>query len=330
MTAHGLQFLGQIRETLNRTLGGLGALEPPVVLLDFPNHGNVGDSAIWRGEVTWLRQTVGAARFVCEIANCCTAQLRRVLRQSGTILLHGGGNLGDLWPTHQVFRERILNDFPDRRVIQLPQSIRFESDRSLESARQAFGRHRRFTLLIRDTRGFEIAKCAFDCDVRLSPDMAFALPPISRPAPSTDVVVLARTDKESRLGSVTAGDPAPIDWLRDTPSFAVSLEKRTRSWESRWGFRRRLYDRLAAERVRRGCELLGQGRAVVTDRLHAHVLCLLMGIPHVVLDNTYGKIRSFYETWTQASALTVFEDDLSRAVARARTFRGQRDQGIDR
>jgi len=330
VTADGLQFLGQIRETLYRTLAGVGGLEPPVVLLDFPGHGNVGDSAIWRGAVAWLRRTVGAPHFVCEIVNYRNEQLRQVLKKQGTILLNGGGNLGDLWPTHQVFRERILNDFPDRRVIQLPQSILFESDRSLESAREAFGRHRRFTLLIRDSRGFELARRAFDCDTRLCPDMAFALSPMSRPVPSTDVVVLARTDKESRLGSVAAGDPAPIDWLRDTPSFAVSLEKRTRSWESRWGFRRRLYDRLAAERVRRGCELLGQGRAVVTDRLHAHVLCLLMGIPHVVLDNTYGKIRSFYETWTQASALTVFEDDFSRAVARARTFRGQRDEGTDR
>jgi pyruvyl transferase EpsO len=110
----------------------------------------------------------------------------------------------------------------------------------------------------------------------------------------------------------------------------VATEKRARSWDSRWGFRRRLYARFAAERVLRRCELLARGRAVVTERLHAHVLCVLMGIPHVVLDNTYGKIRSFYETWTQASALTVFEDDFSRAVARARTFRGQRDEGTDR
>ena len=183
MTAQGLQLLGHLRDTLYRTLGGLGPLELPVVLLDFPNHGNVGDSAIWRGEVTWLRQTVGASRFVCEIANYCNEQLRAVLKDAGTILLHGGGNLGDLWPTHQVFRERILDEFPDRRVIQLPQSIQFQSDGILSSARQAFGRHKRFTLLVREQRSFEIARRDFQCDVRVCPDMAFALPAIPRPAP---------------------------------------------------------------------------------------------------------------------------------------------------
>ena len=36
---------------------------------------------------------------------------------------------------------------------------------------------------------------------------------------------------------------------------------------------------------------LRRGKVVITDRLHAHVLCLLLGIPHVLLDNNYGKVR---------------------------------------
>ncbi len=240
MTAADLQLLDRLRDTLHHTLAGLGALEPPVVLLDFPNHGNVGDSAIWQGEMAWLRQTIGASCFVSEIANYSNVQLRGVLRHRGTILLHGGGNLGDLWPTHQVFRERILDEFPDRRVVQLPQSMLFESDRALASARQAFGRHKRFSLLVREKRSFDIARREFQCDVRLCPDMAFALPPVPRPAPSRDVLVLARTDKESRLDPTVVEHHGPIDWLRDNPTFAISLERRTRYWSPRWGLRRRL------------------------------------------------------------------------------------------
>jgi pyruvyl transferase EpsO len=37
---------------------------------------------------------------------------------------------------------------------------------------------------------------------------------------------------------------------------------------------------------------------VVTDRLHAHILCLLLGIPHAVLDNSYGKLTRFLDAWT--------------------------------
>jgi exopolysaccharide biosynthesis protein PssK len=47
-----------------------------------------------------------------------------------------------------------------------------------------------------------------------------------------------------------------------------------------------------------GCRLLARGKVVVTDRLHGHILSLLLGIPHVLLDNSYGKLRHFHETWT--------------------------------
>jgi len=41
-----------------------------------------------------------------------------------------------------------------------------------------------------------------------------------------------------------------------------------------------------------------QHKLVITNRLHGHILCVLMGIPHVVIPNSYHKITSFYETWT--------------------------------
>ncbi|MFT4085249.1 MAG: polysaccharide pyruvyl transferase family protein, partial [Nocardioides sp.] len=44
--------------------------------------------------------------------------------------------------------------------------------------------------------------------------------------------------------------------------------------------------------------LFAGARLVVTDRLHAHVLAGLMGIPHVVLDNSYGKIGAVYRATT--------------------------------
>jgi exopolysaccharide biosynthesis predicted pyruvyltransferase EpsI len=60
----------------------------------------------------------------------------------------------------------------------------------------------------------------------------------------------------------------------------------------------RLYTPLARQRLARGLDLLASAEVVITDRLHAHILCVLMEIPHVLLDNRYGKLSSFHETWT--------------------------------
>ena len=46
---------------------------------------------------------------------------------TGPIFIHGGGNFGDLWAAHQEFRERVLERFPDRQIIQFPQSIHYNS-----------------------------------------------------------------------------------------------------------------------------------------------------------------------------------------------------------
>src|SRR3546814_16383188 len=61
--------------------------------------------------------------------------------------------------------------------------------------------------------------------------------------------------------------------------------------------RLRRYQILAQWRLRRGISMLSQGRVIVTDRLHAHILSLLLDIPQVVLDNMYGKVSAFAAQW---------------------------------
>ncbi|MEG8022012.1 polysaccharide pyruvyl transferase family protein [Sphingomonas aerolata] len=67
------------------------------------------------------------------------------------------------------------------------------------------------------------------------------------------------------------------------------------------------YERLARARVARGLTLLSRGRQIVTDRLHAHILALLLGIPHVALDNEYGKLSAYIAAWTAPSPLLLRE-----------------------
>ncbi|MGO7515610.1 polysaccharide pyruvyl transferase family protein, partial [Rhizobium ruizarguesonis] len=44
---------------------------------------------------------------------------------TGPIFIHGGGNFGDIWVAQQDFREAIMERFPDRQIIQFPQSIHY-------------------------------------------------------------------------------------------------------------------------------------------------------------------------------------------------------------
>ena len=287
-------------------LRGAGG-DAPFALLDFPNHANVGDSAIWLGTTVYFRAHRGREpRYVSSIDSFSEAALRASVPE-GPIFVHGGGNLGDLWPRHQKFREHLLERFPDREIIQLPQSIHFDDARHAARAARAIARHGNFRLFVRDQLSYDFAAAHFDCEIALCPDMSLFIGALDRGAPKVDVFYLLRTDRERavREEAGRAGYTSRVaDWLVESrlpietrKLLCVLREVRGGRWD-RLALRAASYETAARARVLRGCRLLSSGRVVITDRLHAHLLSLLLGIPHAVLDNSYGKLGRFLDTWT--------------------------------
>jgi pyruvyl transferase EpsO len=308
----------------------LGPLIPSggrYALLDFPNHSNAGDSAIWLGETEWLRRRGAGIVYTCDLWTYSTDQLRSCIGD-GTILLHGGGNLGDLWTTHQVFRERVIAEFPDNPIIQLPQTIHFRTAEALLASQRAFDAHPDLTILCRDDRSLELARDSYAVKSLLCPDMAFTLGALPRIGePEGEILWLARTDQEAPRSNPPEIQSGVIrtDWLdepwtdaaQQTHVISEQLYWDQENWRSLVDSIFPIYQILARERLDRGCGILSRGRVVITNRLHGHILCLLIGIPHILLDNSYGKVASFYRTWTSHSPLVTWCNDPAEALALA-------------
>lgn len=320
-----------LRDEIDRTLSPLLDGVDACALLDFPNHPNVGDSAIWLGTCRWLAARGLRVVYASDARYFSAVALRRRLARGGLVLLNGGGNLGDLWPLSQAFRERVLGELPDYRVLQLPQTIGFRDPAAIGPVRAALGAHPDFTLLVRDRTSQELAERELELPAAACPDMAFALGPLARPrAPDEDVSFLIRTDAESALGAPPAGLAARCrDWLDHERSsvdrlhdeLARSLRRRPRSPGAAFRLLSRLQDACARRRLRRGCALLARGEVVVCDRLHGHVLSVLLGIPHVCLPEAHGKLRAFHDLWTREAEGVVFADSWREALAAAESLR---------
>ena len=250
------------------------------------------------------------------------------------ILLSGGGNLGDVWLDEQAFREQVIQDFPNTPIIQLPQSIFFQNREQLEITRRVLSRHRQLTLMVRDARSLMRAQEYFSAATELCPDVVFTLGPLPRVGtPSTDILRLLRSDLES-AGSRAAGrSRTRTDWnegLSDlAPDVGDLAQRLAHTLLPHTWIRDRvatmpgsdaLAERFARARVSRGRRILSEGRVVITDRLHAHILCLLMGIPHVILDTAQGKLADFHATWTSASPITQFATSDEDAEAKAQVL----------
>lgn len=67
--------------------------------------------------------------------------------------------------------------------------------------------------------------------------------------------------------------------------------------------------------VTAGIRLLGQASRIVTDRLHGHILALLLGKEHAILDNAMGKVLSYATCCSQGVAgvhILQTEDEITR------------------
>ncbi len=278
---------------------------------------------MWVGETRWLAATGRRIRYTAHTESFSARTLLECIDGDGVVLLHGGGNLGDLWPAHHALREAVVEQCHGRRIVQLPQSIHFGDPAALRRSARILSAHPDLTIMCRDAASEVIAREELGCRAVRSPDAAFAAD-ITPPAapPRRDVQWLMRDDHEGPNRSAP-GEGEEDDWAASgfgsVPVYEAGRRTAHRLGQVAkrlGGIGRpaqpallRLADALAASRVDFGVRLLSSGRVVVTDRLHGHVLSILLGIPHVVLDTQQGKVRDLYDTWTSGLDAVRWCDD---------------------
>ncbi|TGD41405.1 exopolysaccharide biosynthesis protein [Pseudotabrizicola sediminis] len=319
-----------IDEVMDAIFGSSSMSSPePWALLDFPLHANVGDSAIWLGTLELLNPRFGAPPSYVTRNNEFPLYLDRILPQ-GPVLLHGGGNFGDMWRGFWQNRVAILTHYRHRRIVQMPQSVHFSDldGEALRQTRLAIANHPDFTLIVRDCESLEFARAQFDCPVYLCPDMAFGLRQLAASAePDIQILALMREDLERRddgtAAAILSAKARVTDWTlngkpplvdRIIPHLARALLRLGPQWMAplEAAFRRQAWWHL-----QRGVRILGQGEVVITDRLHGHILCCMMSKRHAVLDNSYGKITRYISAWPD-DGLTVRAESAPDAIARLR------------
>ena len=302
-------------------------------LLDFPAHSNVGDSAIYLGEIALFDKIFKKPpSYVCTKKDSAT-DIRK-FAPDGIIFLHGGGNFGDIWPAHQKFLQRILRQYPEKKIVQLPQSIHFNSKDAIEKTANAIRKHKDFTLLVRDHKSYEFAKTNFDCDIKLCPDSAYALSDLQIESPNItrNVLSLLRTDKERYLSpseKATLECLGPVDdWLKEKSvktgsDRLLNLLFRYLPWMRLNLMQKKeiMFRRHAQIRIDRGIDQLSSATWIISDRLHVHILAMLLEKEHFVLDNSYNKLRNFISSWPVDETTHIVES-ISELEIKINSLRG--------
>lgn len=308
-----------MRDKTRAILKSLTGTSAGYALLDFPAHPNIGDSAIWAGEINLLRSVFGCPPRHVSMHRFDPTQPSRAVGKDSILFLHGGGNFGDIWPHYQEYRIALLNANPTHRIVQLPQSIHFSDPTQIEPTKRAIGSHRDFHLIVRDQESADFARKHFDCAVYMAPDSAFGIDTSRREACAhpLGMTSVLRKDKEQRDDAVAAAALFPDGSLWDWPTEGRGPQLLQKGI---LGISRELplsvssylapaaFNKLANWRIERGFTHLDRAEFIVTDRLHGHIMGSILGKPTIVIDNFYGKIRRFVNAWGTVSAVHIADD----------------------
>jgi pyruvyl transferase EpsO len=193
----------ELSDLLSSALGG----HLRCVLLDYPDHLNAGDHLIWLSTIQLLNRQQVSVAYCASLVNFSPERMALSAGAAAPILLQGGGNLGDLWPDSQLFREKIVSQYRDRAIVILPQSVYFSEAENAQRAAAIFNAHPNLTLFVRDQKSFDLATSLFTrCRLLLTPDMTlwpeaqfFASEHRRLPKDRQTVLFLYRQDAESNL-----------------------------------------------------------------------------------------------------------------------------------
>ena len=276
-------------------------LDNDYIFIDLPYYSNIGDSLIWKGTETLL----ASLPHKCLYRASCKTFRHIDISENVIIIMMGGGNWGDLYLIHNEFRKRIVQSYPNNKIVILPQTVYYEGARNARFDAKVFRKHKRLTIFARDKYSYWFLKLfRFNKDIRLLPDMAFCIDRDwlrTYTLPSTgNNLLFKRLDKEGTKTDVISnlGEHDTSDWPLYTEPDPLRTILYTLINEGKYkeadDYATNVY---LPERVKVGIEHISKYEKVYSNRLHGAILAILLGKETFIIDNSYGKNSQYYSTW---------------------------------
>ncbi|KJY75099.1 polysaccharide pyruvyl transferase family protein [Vibrio nigripulchritudo] len=317
-----IPFNEQILDSLKQTL--LDNFRPHLenqdaIFIDYPVHLNVGDLLIAEGTEALFRAL--NVNIVARISERNQERLfYRDISEDTVLILHGGGNFGDLYPHHQSLRERVIEAFPNNKVLIMPQSVHYQDPSQLTQKVPLFQSHNNLYMFVRDEHSFDVMSEAFDeAHLKLLPDMAFAMSDrwkgIVRTSEGT--LSLRRRDIEA---TDTGEDGDRFDWddlFKPFDERCYNIARRLARYENKLHLNLGLdafWKWYSNHLIKRAVERFTSYSVVDTDRLHGMILSLLVGNDVVMRDNSYGKLRRYATCWLGLKLDETYAEDAKKAA----------------
>lgn len=284
-----------------------------VFILGSIEYDNLGDHAIVYAQKIFLQN---------EFPNCSVIEIRDELYnnmrqwlidhidEQSIITIPGGGNMGNIWIDDENRRRRIIQDFPNNKIIVFPQTIDYSDDINgkieIEKSKEIYNKHSKLTLCAREEKSYEQMSLLYDeCNVLYIPDIVLSLPAIINDKHREGALVCFRTDKERKL--LRNQQSGIYDFLTkkyNSVSKISTISDTCIPYQKRICYLEKIWDDISKAEV------------LVTDRLHGMIFAYITGTPCIVFPNKNHKIIGTYDAWLRSCNYIILSsvDSLSEDI----------------
>lgn len=268
-----------------------------------PYYGNLGDQQIRTSSLEFLKKH---GRNVVEIDYRLYYRLKmHSFKNIKTIILQGGGNLGDVYLSDEFLRDDVVRCFKDKKIIIFPQTLYYQ-DKSkngeMDTTINIFSKHPNLTIVARELISYEEMKKIFNKNkVILAPDIVLSSDYSKKYKfkRKSQVLFLVRNDIEKNIST---------EYLKYLEGFFKQKYKIIRD-DTDKGYN--VFD------IARNCELnkifkkIAKSKLVITDRLHGMIFCAITNTPCIVMSNYNHKIKSTYNDWLKNVGYIKYVDNIN-------------------
>lgn len=280
-----------------------------IFLIGTSEHSNIGDAAICLGTFKFIRKYF-ENRKIIEISTYefenRYAYLSSLINDDDLILLQGGGNLGNRYIAEENVRRKVIQDFPNNKIVILPQTFYFDETedgkKELKISSKIYNRHKDLTIFARGHKSEEKMKENFkNSKIYNYIDIALILEKKYNYERNGIFLCLRDLDDESGL---VEGQAADI--LKIVKKYDINYEKSNNMYSNN------IYKNLRDYVVNTELEKVSKHKIIVTDRLHGLIFSIITKTPCVLISSYNYKINDFYEFVKDSNAIFFIDKDLNK------------------
>ena len=261
-----------------------------IFLFGTPMHGNLGDHAIAIQEQYFFEDFFPDYEYFEVLMPMYHTQkeiIKNTVTPEDLVVISGGGWMGNLWIHNECVIREIVQNYPNNKIIILPQTVYYSSDelgeREYRITNEILKKHSNLHIFVRERKSYNFIKQKFEftgnSDVYLVPDMVLY---------GKNIKTKKKCTEYEKVINVC------IRKVSTVITSPVVLRKRINELQKSW-------------------ETFENAEITITDRLHAMLFSILNGTPCIVLNNKTGKVFGVAD-WLSDTKMIVRANSFSEVL----------------